>query len=86
MLEVHHTQVPYYVARVNYKAKGMTERAREQRRIDPRSMPESCPYDHRFRTMFQFDYYTSVILSRNPAVAKSQWIDWTHVRVTEVLS
>ena len=30
--------------------------------------------------MFQFDYYTSVILSRNPVVAKSQWIDWTHVR------
>ena len=39
MLEVHHTLVPHYVARVNYKANGMTERAREQRRIDPRSLP-----------------------------------------------
>ena len=29
MFEVHHTQVPHYVARVNYNAKGMTERARE---------------------------------------------------------
>ena len=75
MLEVHHTQVPHYVSRVNYKAKGMTERAREQRRIDPRSLLESCLYDHRFRTMFLFDYYTSVILPRNPVVAKSQWID-----------
>ena len=37
MLEVHSTKVPNYVARVNYKAKGMTKRAREQRRIDPRS-------------------------------------------------
>jgi len=52
MLEVHSTKIPNYVARVNYKAKGMTKRAREQRRIDPRSQPESCPYDHRFRTMF----------------------------------
>ena len=37
MLEVHSTKVPNYVTRVNYKAKGMTERAREQRRIDPKS-------------------------------------------------
>ena len=37
MLEVHSTKVLNYVARVNYKAKGMTERAREQRSIDPRS-------------------------------------------------
>jgi hypothetical protein len=61
--------------RVNYKAKGMSERAKEQRRFDPRSQPESCPYDHRFHTMFQLDFYTSAILSRNPVVAKSQWID-----------
>jgi len=37
MLEVHSTKVPNYVTRVNYKAKGMTERAKEQRRIDPKS-------------------------------------------------
>ena len=30
--------------------------------------------------MFHLDYYTSVILARNPVVAKSQWIDWKHVR------
>ena len=52
MLKVHRTVVPDYVARVNYKGKGMTERARELRRIDPRSQPEDCPYDHRFHTMF----------------------------------
>ena len=80
MLEVHSTKIPNYVAIVNYKAKGMTKRARGQRRIDPRSQPESCPYDHRFHTMFQLDFYTSVILSKNPVVDKSQWIDWTHVR------
>ena len=72
MLRVHCTAVPDYVARVNYMGKGMIERARELRRIDPRSQPESCPYDHRFRTMFQLDFYHSVILSRNPVVTKSQ--------------
>jgi hypothetical protein len=30
--------------------------------------------------MFQFDYYHSVILTRHPVVAKSQWIDWKYVR------
>jgi hypothetical protein len=74
MLEVHKTKVPNYVVRVNYKAKGMTERASEQSRINPRSQPESCPYDHRFHTMFQLDYYTSVILSKNPLVGY-YWID-----------
>ena len=68
MLKVHRTIVPDYVSRVNYKGKGMTERARELRRIDPRSQPA---YDHRFRTMFQLDFYHSVILFRNLVVAKS---------------
>jgi hypothetical protein len=52
MLKIRRTTLPGYVHSVNYKAKGMTERAREQRRIDPRDQPKSCPYDHRFRTMF----------------------------------
>ena len=26
------------------------------------------------------DFYSSVILTRNPVVAKSQWIDWQYVR------
>ena len=29
--------------------------------------------------MFQFDFYHSVILSKDHVVAKSQWIDWDHV-------
>jgi CTP:phosphocholine cytidylyltransferase-like protein len=80
MLETRHTKTPHYVVRVNYKAKGMTERTRKQRRIDPRSLPGNCPYDHRFHTMFQFDFCHSVVLYRDPVVAKSQWIDWDHVR------
>ena len=26
------------------------------------------------------DYYTSVILTRNPVIASSQWIDWQYIR------
>ena len=74
LLEVHALVLPNYVVRVNYKGKGMTERARDQRRIDPRGLPR-IQYDHRFHTMFHLDYFTSVILARNPMVAKSQWID-----------
>jgi hypothetical protein len=80
LLKIRRPAVPDYVAKVNYKGKGMTERARQQRRIDPRDQDESCFFDQRFRTMFQCDFYSSVILSREPVVMKSQWIDWDHVR------
>jgi hypothetical protein len=30
--------------------------------------------------MFQFDFYHSVVRSRDLVVAKSQWVDWDHVR------
>ena len=26
------------------------------------------------------DFYTSVILTRNPVIARSQWIDWQYVK------
>ena len=26
------------------------------------------------------DFYTSVILARNPVIARSQWIDWQYIR------
>ena len=74
LLEVHAPVLPNYVVKVNYKGQSMTERARDQRRIDPRGLLR-IQYDHCFHTMFHLDYYTSVILARNPMVAKSQWID-----------
>ena len=72
LLEIHAPVLPNYVVRVNYKGKDMTERARDQRRIDPRGLLR-IQYDHFFHTMFHLDYYTSMILARNPMVAKSQW-------------
>ena len=71
LLQTHLPHVPTYVARVNYLGKGMTGRARDQRRIDPREQPRIL-FDHSFCTMFHMDFYTSVILARNTIVAKSQ--------------
>ena len=79
LLEVHAPDLPNYVARVDYRGKGMTKRARDQRRIDPRCL-QRIQYDHRFHTMFLMDFYTSVILTRNLVIARSQWIDWQYVR------
>ena len=47
LLEPHPPSVPSYVARVDYRGKGMTRRARDGRRIDPRSLPR-IQFDHRF--------------------------------------
>ena len=38
LLEPHPPSVPSYVARVDYRGKGMTRRARDERRIDPRCL------------------------------------------------
>ena len=57
----------------------MTKRARDQRRIDPRGL-QRIQYDYRFHTMFHMDFYSSVILTRNLVIARSQWIDWQFVR------
>ena len=63
----------------NYIGQGTTKAARRERRVDPRFIARSA-IDHRFHTLFQQDYYTSVILTKNPIVSVSQWIDWKHAR------
>ena len=47
LLETHPPSVPSYVSRVDYRGKGMTRRARDERRIDPRSLLR-IQFDHRF--------------------------------------
>jgi hypothetical protein len=47
LLETHLPNVPSYVSRVDYRGKGMTRRARDERRVDPRGLPK-VQYDHRF--------------------------------------
>ena len=69
LLETHPPSVPSYVSRVDYRGKGMTRRARDERRIDPRSLPR-IQFDHQFQTAFHMDFYSSVILTRNPVVSR----------------
>ena len=38
LLEVHAPVLPNYVARADYRGKGMTKKARDQRRMDPRDL------------------------------------------------
>ena len=57
----------------------MTRRAKDERRIDPRGLPR-IQFDHRFQTAFHMDYYTSVILTRNLVITRSQWIHWQYIR------
>ena len=38
LLKIHPPSVPSYVSRVDYRGKGMTRRAKDERRIDPRGL------------------------------------------------
>ena len=40
LLETRLPNVPSYVPRVDYRGKGMTRRARDERRVDPRGLPK----------------------------------------------
>ena len=40
LLETHLPNVPSYVSRVDYRGKGMTRKARDERRVDPRGLPK----------------------------------------------
>jgi hypothetical protein len=60
--------------RVNVSYKGKTESMRENWRILARNA-----YDYRFHSLFQQDFYESVIMTKSKLVANSQWIDWTYM-------
>ena len=40
LLETRLPNVPSYVPRVDYRGKGMTRKARDERRVDPRGLPK----------------------------------------------
>jgi hypothetical protein len=63
---------PTWRARVRYK--GKTESVRENRRILSRTQPRDV-YDYKFHSLFQLDFYESVITPKRKQVANSQWID-----------
>ena len=57
---VYAPSVPDFVQRANYKGTGMTKRVKTLRSEDP-STQQQVMYDYRFRTLFQIDFYTTVI-------------------------
>jgi hypothetical protein len=67
---------PTWRARVSYK--GKTESVRENRRILARIQPRDA-YDYRFYSLFQQDFYESVIMTKSKIVANFQWIDWAYM-------
>ena len=70
LLETRLPNVPSYVSRVDYRGKGMTRKARDERRVDLRGLPK-VQYDHHFQIAFHMDFYSSVILTRNLVIARS---------------
>jgi hypothetical protein len=62
--------------RVKVSYKGKTEYVRENMRILARTQPRDA-YDYRFHSLFQQDFYESIIMTKSKLVTNSQWIDWT---------
>jgi hypothetical protein len=67
---------PTWRARVSYK--GKTESVRENRSIIAHTQPWDA-YDYRFHSLFQQDFYESVIMTKSEPVVNSQWIDWGYM-------
>jgi ribosomal protein L4 len=60
---------------VNYKGRGMTERARKKREKNPMAVG-GRNLDYRFGTKFHQDYYASAIIKKDYPIACSEYIDW----------
>jgi hypothetical protein len=67
---------PTWRMKISYK--GKTESVRENRRILARTQPRDV-YDYRFHSLFQQDFYESVITIKSKPVTNSQWIDWAYM-------
>jgi hypothetical protein len=67
---------PSWRVTVSYKSK--TESMRKNRRIFARTQPWDA-YNYRFHSLFQQDFYKSVIMTKTKPVANSQLIDWTYM-------
>jgi hypothetical protein len=67
---------PTWRVKVSYK--GKTESVRENRRILAHTQPRD-DYDYRFHSLFQQDFYESVIMTKSKPVINSQRIDWAYM-------
>jgi hypothetical protein len=62
--------------KVSYKCK--IESVREKRKINACTLARDA-YDYRFHSLFQQDFYESVITPKRRQVANSQLIDWAYM-------
>jgi hypothetical protein len=63
---------------VNYKGRGMTERARKEREKNPLTVG-GRNLDYHFGTKFHQGYYASAFIKKDYPIARSEYIDWvTH--------
>jgi hypothetical protein len=67
---------PTWRVKVSYRDK--TKSVREKRKINAYILPRDV-YDYRFHSLFQQDFYESVITPKSKPVANSQWIDWAYM-------
>jgi hypothetical protein len=67
---------PTWRVKVSYK--GKTKYVRKNRMIHARTQPRDA-YDYRFHTLFQQDFYESVIIPKSKPVPNSQWIGWAYM-------
>jgi hypothetical protein len=81
---------PQHRSIVNYKGKGMTERARKEREKNPITVG-GRNLDYRFGTKFHQDYYASAIIKKDYPIACSEYIDWRfledlgYARIAEII-
>jgi hypothetical protein len=68
---------PTWRLKVSYK--GKIESVREKRKINARTLARDA-YDYRSHSLFQQDFYKSVITPKSKPVTNSQWIDWAYMK------
>jgi hypothetical protein len=69
---------------VNYNGRGMTERARKERKNN-HMVVGGRNLDYHFGTKFHQDYYASVIIKKDYSIAHMEYIDWGFLSVMEDL-
>jgi hypothetical protein len=68
---------PDWMEKISYK--GKIDLVREKRKENPRLVEKETIIDYRFHTVFQQDFYESVIISKTKPMTISQWIDWNYM-------
>jgi hypothetical protein len=69
---------PDWREKISYK--GKIDLVRENRKENTRLVEKEPDIDYTFHTVFQQDFYESVIITKIKPATISQWIDWTYMK------